>query len=69
MGTVEVLVTGNDGADHAALSQDDVDKLAQKEIYVPILNLVEPVRMQLAGSGSDQPLVIFLQRNRIFILL
>jgi len=54
--TVTVTVCGDYGADHAAMSEQHLAKLAEANVFVPILHLAEPIVMDLAIEGSDDKL-------------
>jgi hypothetical protein len=55
---VPVIVTGDYGADHSALSQHHLDMCAQEGIFVQVLPLRTPVLVELAltEAGSAGPL-------------
>ena len=54
--TVQVVVCGDYGADHAGICEEHLKKLAAAQIFVPTLPLSDPIMMQLAVQGSDQTL-------------
>lgn len=60
---VEVTVSGDYGADHAAICAFHVEKLALANIFVQILPLMEPITMELAVHGRDEPLVDTAKRK------
>lgn len=51
-----MLVNGDYGWDHAALSQHHLDLLGAEHIFIPILSLQEPITMELDSIGSDETL-------------
>jgi len=53
---VEVTVCGDYGADHAAISEHHLAQVAQENVFVPILQLPEPIVMDLAIEGCDEKL-------------
>lgn len=53
--TVHVSVSGNYGADHAALSDAHLEQLELEDMFVLILPLNQPVAMALAADGSEEP--------------
>ena len=66
MDKVSVTVSGDYGADHAALSAKHIKLLAADDIFVPILTLQTPVVMELAVDGKDAPLkVVAKQKARV----
>ena len=52
MDKVPVWVSGDYGADHAAISVSHVTQLAEVNCFVPLLPLLNPVSMELAASGD-----------------
>ena len=58
-----VTVSGDYGSDHAALSEHHLSRLAEANIFVPVLPLQNPVQMHLAVEGSDNPLIISAERK------
>jgi len=49
-------VCGDYGADHAAISEHHLAQVAQENVFVPILQLPEPIFMDLAIEGCDEKL-------------
>lgn len=43
-----MIINGDYGADHSALSKDHLEMCAAKGIFVQVLPLSEPILMQLA---------------------
>ena len=51
---IDVVINGDYGADHSALSQEHLNRCAGKGIFVQVLPLKNPIPMRLAmGSSSD----------------
>lgn len=63
MDTISVTVSGYYSADHEALSDIHISSLAANDIFVPILPLKEPIVMELAVTGKDEPLVAIAKRK------
>ena len=62
--TVQVIVNGDYGADHCALSQDHLRSCADKGIYVQVLPLSSPISMQLAMSGENrEPITVHAEKK------
>ena len=55
---VEVVVSGDYRADHAALSEEHLKMLAKENIYVSMLPLNDPIVMRLAVDGYDDAMTI-----------
>ena len=48
--TVDVIINGDYGADHCALSKEHLQKCADAGIFIQVLPLAPPIQMQLATA-------------------
>lgn len=51
--TVDVTDNGDYGCDHAAISEDILQELADKNVFVNVLPLSGPIRMSLAMHNEE----------------
>lgn len=58
LGKFVVTVSGDHGADNAAISDKIIEKLAANNIYVPILQFETPITMKLAIKGDNDALTV-----------
>lgn len=66
MDNVDTVVMGDYGADYAEMSKTHIKQLAEKSIFVPLLQLNKPVRMELAVSGRiDPPIIVSNKKARV----
>lgn len=67
--TVEVTVNGDYGYDHAAISEKILQELADKNVFVKVISLSEPIRMSLGMQSEEEYFVLGHKKARISLTL
>lgn len=65
MENIDITVSGDSGVDHSELCQKHLSDLEKNGIYVPIIRLENPIRMNLAADTEGVPNYIVVNRNVI----
>lgn len=66
MDSLDVVISGTYGADHAALNESHLKLLAERNLFVPIVTLKTPVKLNLAvDAGGESRFVTARQKSRI----
>ena len=64
--SVDVIVNGDYGADHSALSEQHVKQCANAGVFVKTLTLREPIRMSLAlGANAEEDSQVYCSNTKV----